>query len=156
MKVQDLIITRSFEAPRERVWQAWTEPEQVKCWWGPKDFTAPSCTIDLRAGGRYLNCMRSPDGQDYWSTGVYHEIVEPERLVCSDSFADAEGNVVPASHYDMGSEFPLELKITVTFENVAGETLMTLRHEGFPEDTIEMCAEGWNQSFDKLAECLKR
>jgi uncharacterized protein YndB with AHSA1/START domain len=156
MKAQDLIITRSFEAPRERVWQAWTDPERTKCWWGPKDFTAPLCTIDLRVGGKYLNCMRSPDGQDFWSTGVYQAIVEPERLVCSDSFANAEGNVVPAAHYGMGSDFPLELKVTVTFEEDGGGTLMTLRHEGFPVDMIDMCAEGWNQSFDKLAECLNK
>jgi uncharacterized protein YndB with AHSA1/START domain len=99
--------------------------------------------------------MRSPEGQDFWSTGVYREIVAPERLVCSDSFADAAGNVVPATHYGMGPDFPLELKVTVTFEEIDGKTRMTLRHEGFPPDTVEMCTEGWNQSFDKLAESLK-
>lgn len=155
MKTHELIITRTFDVPREKVWQAWTVPEYTMRWWGPKDYTAPSCSIDLRVGGRYLNCMRSPEGQDFWSTGEYREIVAPERLVCSDSFADAEGNVVPASFYDMGDDFPLELQITVTFEELDDKTLMTLRHAGFPPDTIEECMEGWNQSFDKLAECLK-
>ena len=55
---QDLIITRAFDAPRELVWKAWTDPEQVKRWWGPKDFTAPFCKIDLRVRGKYLYCDR--------------------------------------------------------------------------------------------------
>jgi len=155
MKTHELIITRTFDAPREQVWRAWTEPEYAKRWWGPKGFTAPACSIDLRVGGRYLNCMRSPEGQDFWSTGVYREIVAPERLVCSDSFADAAGNVVPASFYGMGDDFPLELQITVTFEEIDGKTMMTLRHAGFPPDMIGECKDGWNQSFDKLAASLQ-
>lgn len=155
MKTHELIITRTFEASRERVWQAWTEPERAMRWWGPKGFAAPSCAIDLRIGGRYLNCMRSPEGQDFWSTGVYREIVAPERLVCTDSFADSEGNVVPASYYGMSDDFPLELLVTVSFEDIDGKTGMTLRHEGLPKGMIDECREGWNQSFDKLAASLK-
>lgn len=154
MNTKELIITRTFDAPRELVWRAWTVPEYTMRWWGPKDFTAPSCAIDLREGGRYLNCMRSPEGLDFWSTGVYREVVAPERLVCSDSFADEQGNVVPATHYGMRKDFPLELNVTVILEEVDGKTRMTLRHEGFPPDMVEMCMEGWNQSFDKLAESL--
>jgi len=153
---QDLVINRTFTAPRDRVWQAWTEPEHLKRWCGPKGFTAPVCTIDLRVGGRYLNCMRSSDGQDFWSTGVYREIVAPSRLVCSDSFADEQGNVVPATHYGAGPDFPLELQITVTLEEDAGTTRMTLRHAGLPPGEMrESCAQGWNESFDKLAESLR-
>jgi uncharacterized protein YndB with AHSA1/START domain len=72
---KELIITRIFDAPRELVWKAWTEPEQLMRWWGPKSFTSPVCKIDLRVGGVYLYCMRSPEGQDYWNTGVYKEII---------------------------------------------------------------------------------
>jgi len=113
---EELTITRVFNAPRDLVWRAWTEPEFVKRWWGPRGFTSPVARIDLRVGGKYVNCMRSPEGKDYWSTGVYQEIVEPERIVCTDSFADEEGNVVSASHYDMSPEFPLEMLLTVRFE----------------------------------------
>lgn len=102
-------ITRVFDAPREKAWKAWTDPEGVKKRWGPKNFTAPHISIDLRVGGAYLYCMRSPDGKDYWSTGVYREIVPLERLVLTDSFADEKGNVVPASHYGMPGDWPLEL-----------------------------------------------
>lgn len=155
MRTQDLIITRTFNAPREQVWQAWTEPERLMRWWGPKGFTAPICSVDLRVGGRYLNCMRSPEGQDYWSTGVYREITVPTRLVCSDSFADELGNVVPATHYGMESDLPLEMQITVTLEEDHGTTRMTLMHIGFPPGNVrEMCEASWNESFDKLADYL--
>lgn len=152
-----LVITRVFEAPRELVWQAWTDPEHVMRWWGPKGFTAPACKIDLRVGGVCLFCMRSPDGQDFWSTGVYREVVPPERIVCTDSFADAEGNPVPASHYGMPGEWPEELLITVTFEDLGGKTKMTLEHVGMPLGQMsEMAETGWKESFDRLAAELER
>ncbi len=152
----ELRITRVFDAPREHVWKAWTDPETVKRWWGPKDFTAPFSTIDLRPGGKYLNCMRSPEGKDYWSTGVYREVVEPERIICTDSFADEHGNVVPATHYGMSADFPLEMLIRATFEEYEGKTRLTLTHTGFPPgEDAEMAREGWNQSFDKLDALLR-
>ena len=151
---QVLVIERIFDAPRELVWRAWTEPEQAMRWWGPKDFTSPACRIDFRVGRAYLLCIRSPDGQDFWSTGVYREIVPLERIVCTDSFADEHGNVVPASHYGMEGDFPLELTVVVTFEDLGGKTKLTLRHEGMPPEIGEQAGGGWNESFDKLAAAL--
>lgn len=151
---KELTITRTFDAPVELVWQWWTEPEFFKRWWGPRYFTTPYCIMDFRIGGKYLNCMRSPDGKDYWSTGVYKEIAPFERIVCTDSFADAQGNVVPATLYSMSPDFPLEMLVTVTFEDLNGKTKMTLTHNGLPEKEMKDCSEGWNQSFDKLADCL--
>ena len=96
-----------------------------------------------------------PDGQDYWSTGVYRELVEPERLVFTDSFADADGNVVQAAHYGMGEDFPLEMVVTVTFEDRGGKTHMRLEHAGWHEgEHGDMAVQGWNESFDKLAATL--
>ncbi len=153
---KELRIIRVFDAPRERVWKAWTDPERVKSWWGPRSFTAPFAKIDLRVGGKYLCCMRSPDGKDYWSTGVYREIVPLQRIVATDSFADEKGNVVPATHYGMGPDLPLEFVVTVTFEEYQGKTRLTLKHAGFPSGRdSEMASQGWNESFDKLAETLK-
>ena len=149
----ELTITRVFDAPREKVWKAWTAPEEVKKWWGPKNFTAPVSKIDLRVGGKYLSCMRGPDGKDYWSTGVYRELVPMERIVVTDSFADEKGNVVPASHYGMTGDFPLELLVTVTFEELDNRTKIILRHEGIPSGVMrELTETGWSESFDKLAE----
>ena len=156
----DLVIRRVFDATREHVWNAWTRPEEVKKWWGPKDFTAPHISMDPRPGGKYVFCMRGagPDGveKDYWSTGTYQEVVPLEKIVCTDSFADEKGKVVPATHYGMGADFPRELLVTVTYEDLGCKTRMTLRHEGLPEGNMkEMARQGWSTSFDKLAASLK-
>jgi len=127
----------------------------VKCWRGPAGFTAPAARIDLRVGGRYLYAMRSPEGQDFWSIGVYRELVENERIVATDSFSDAEGNVVPASRYGMSGDWPAELTVTVTLEEADGRTRLTLRHEGFPDrENRDLARAGWSQSLDKLADRL--
>ena len=155
-KAGDIVITRTFDAPAAQVWRYWTEPALFKRWWGPKDFTVPTIKTDLRVGGRYLYCMRSPEGKDYWGTGVYREIAAPERLVLTDSFADEKGNAVSASHYGMGDDFPMELIVNVRLESKAGKTKLTLRHEGFPPGAMrDMSIPGWNESFDKLAEALQ-
>lgn len=137
------------------VFDAWTDPKQAMQWWGPKNFTAPVCQLDLRIGGKYLFCMRSPEGQDFWSTGIFHEIVRPERLVYTDSFADAAGKVVPASHYGMGDDWPLEMHLKVTFEDHDGKTRLTLQHIGIPAGKMnDMTKAGWNESLDKLADLV--
>ena len=153
---QEFVIERIFDAPRELIWKAWTDPERVMRWWGPKGFTSPACQVDLRVGGTYLWCMRSPEGQDLWSTGVYREIVPFERIVCTNSFADENGNVVPAAHYGITADHPLEMVTTVTFEDIGGKTRLTLRQEGMlAGEMSEMATAGWNESFDKLAESLR-
>jgi uncharacterized protein YndB with AHSA1/START domain len=125
-------------------------------WWGPKDFTSPVCEMDLRVSGKYLWCMRWPDGRDNYTTGEFREIVPFERLVYTDSFADADGNVVPGTHYGMSADFPSKTQVTVTFEERDGKTKMTLTHAGLPAGEMsEMTGQGWNQSFDKLEESLR-
>jgi uncharacterized protein YndB with AHSA1/START domain len=155
-ETQELVITRVFDAPRELVWKAWTDPQQLMRWWGPKDFTSPLSQIDLRVGGKYLFCMRSPEGQDFYSTGVYLIIDPPKEIVFTDSFADENGNVVQASHYGLDEDHPMELLVTVTFEDMDGQTKMTMQQAGVPLGEIgEQAGTGWNQSFDKLAEILR-
>lgn len=157
----ELVIERVFDAPREKVWQAWTDPEMAKKWWGPKDFTAPHAEIDLREGGKYLLCMYGAAGpgqekREFWSTGTYEKIVPMEKLKMTDSFSDEKGNVVPASHYGMKGDWPLELKVKVKFEDAEGGTKMTLKHKGIPAgENREGARMGWSQSFDKLAEAVK-
>ncbi len=146
-------ITRTFDAPPELLWQAWTDEEFLRRWWGPRSYTTPVSRIDLRVGGSYLNCMRSPEGKDYWSTGVYLEIHPFRRIVATDAFADEDGNVVPAADYGMPGDWPEKCLITVTFEEANGKTRMSLIHVGIPLGKVEMeCRAGWNESFDKLAE----
>jgi uncharacterized protein YndB with AHSA1/START domain len=154
-----VLIERVLDAPPDLVWRAWTDPDQLARWWGPKGVAIQTCRIDLRVGGKYLfcECMPEPaDGREIWSTGVYQEIVTNRRLVCTFSFADEQGNVVPGSHYGLGPEFPPSMLITVTFEAAGGHTRMVLKHEGFPAgEDADTTEAGWNESFDKLAETLR-
>lgn len=150
-----LTITRIFDAPRELVWKAWTDPKHFIQWWGPKNFTTPTCKIDLHVGGKLFYCMRSPEGQDIWGIGVYKEINPPEKIVFSDSFADAEGNIVSAQYYGMSPDVPLEMMITVMFENIGEKTKMILKHACLPKVEIDMAGTGWSESLDKLEEFLK-
>jgi uncharacterized protein YndB with AHSA1/START domain len=152
----ELSITRIFDAPRELVWQAWTEPEHFKRWWGLKTFTCPVCEMDFRVGGKYLNCMLSPDGKKYWTTGVYREIVPLEKIVYTDSFADEKGNEVPPSYYGMPGEWGKVSIVTIILEEFEGKTKMTLRHSGIPAGDLSTNTQhGWNEFFDKLAKSLK-
>ncbi len=158
-ETQPLVIERLFDAPRELVFKAWTDPEMVKRWWGPNEFTAPVVKLDFRVGGKWFYAMQSAgfnEGKPIWSTGFFREIVPNERLVMTDSFADEDGNIVPASHYAMEGDFPLEMLVTVTFEDAGpGKTRMTLKHEGLPVgEHLSGANEGWNQSLDKLAAAL--
>lgn len=150
-----LVSERIFDAPREAVWRAWTDPEWFMRWWGPSHYTSPSCQMDIRPGGRYLWCMRGPDGGDNYSTGVFHEVVPPERLVFSDSFADEHGNVVSPSLYGLGDDFPETSTVTVTLEDLGGRTRLRLFTDSVvPGEIGEMATAGWNQSLDKLATSL--
>lgn len=150
----EIVITRIFDAPRALVWKAWTHPEHLMRWWGPRHFTAPLANIDFRVGGKYLFCMRSPDGQNFYSTGTYTEIVEPERIVYTDSFSDAEGNVISPEQFGMG-DIPIAQSITVMFEDIAGKTRLTLTQANIPDgEAKDNMIAGWNESLDKLAESL--
>ena len=150
----ELEITRVFDAPRSLVWRCWTEAELLKQWFGPEGFTIPHCTIDLRVGGKFLLCMRSPEGWEMWLTGTYGEIGPVERLVKTESPADAEGNVVDMTHYGM----PLETLVTLKLEEEGkSRTWMTLWHAGLPEGDHRIHAgEGYRQAFEKLAAVLKK
>lgn len=163
-KTQELAIVRMFDAPREMVWKAWTEPEQMMKWWGPKPFTAPVIKIDLRVGGSYLFCMRGSVGpdqptMDFWSGGVYKEIVPFEKIVYTDRFTNEHGDVVDPAIYGMPPEFPKENVVTVTFEEVAGKTKLTILYVVESEAVLEKMLsmrmrEGWESSLQKLAESL--
>ena len=152
---REIVIERIFDAPLELVWKTWTEPTRIMRWWGPTNFSCPVAKSDFRVGGEYLYCMRTPEGNDTWSGGTFREIVPMERIVATDHFADEHGNRIPASTYGLEGEWPDDLLVTVTFEDLDGKTKLTLRHAGFPAGEMPgMATEGWNQSLDKLAESL--
>ena len=120
---------------------AWTKPEAVARWWGPKQFNLPVCAMDFRRGGAYRMVMRGPDGQDYPFHGTYQEIVEDERIVFT-------AQIMPG----------VEVLTTVTFaDDGAGRTLLTVV-QTIPsaEGPARGQFEGWNGQLEKLAEVLAR
>ncbi len=158
MAQKTITITRTFDAPRERVWDVWTNPEHLEKWWGPKDFTAPVIKNDLRTGGKFLYAMHGPAGsefdKDMWSGGEYKEVVPMEKIVATDNFTDKDGNVISPAEYGMQGDWG-QMVVTVTFEDAGeGKTKITLVHEGHPTDFADMANAGWNESLDKFTAAL--
>jgi len=160
---RDFVITRSFSAPRELVYKAFTDPERMLHWWGPKGFSVVAAKMDLRLGGSYHYGMKGPDGNTLWGKFVYREIVAPERLVFVNSFSDEAGNI---TRHPMSPTWPLELLSTITFDEQPGGTLLTIRWALLPSATAEErqtfniahagMQGGWTGTLDQLAEYLAK
>jgi uncharacterized protein YndB with AHSA1/START domain len=142
---QEIEITRVYEAPRELVWRAWTEPEELVRWWGPPGWSTPleTVTMDVRAGGDFRLTSVSDQGAEMPVVGVYREVVEPERLVLDE----------PAEHaWHEGSES------VVTFTDLGdGRTEVAIRASIQTTDEMRETAErGMRETFDRLGEHLGR
>jgi uncharacterized protein YndB with AHSA1/START domain len=140
---RELTITRVIDAPRPLVFKAWTDPEQIARWWGPKGFTTVDYEMDIRPGGAYRFRMRSPEGTDHRKRGIYREIVEPARIVFTFAWEQPDGRL---GH---------ELLVTVTFEAIGARTRLTLRQGVF--DTVENCEShvgGWTSCLERFAEYM--
>jgi len=143
---REIVFEREFNAPRNMVFKAWTEPERLTHWWGPTDWTLPVCNIDLRPGGVWHYCMRGPNGEESWGKATYSEIVEPVRLVYTDAFSDAAGNV---------NEAMPQMEITVTFAEGAGKTNVTMRALAASAEQVKQLLgmgmeEGMKQTWARL------
>ena len=148
-----MVITRVFDAPRALVWEAWTNPKYVMQWWGPKGFTAPVCKMDFRVGGKFLCCMRSPDGQEFWNAVEYHEIVPPERIVSSMYFSDSKGNRIEPEELGIKLDPIDDAHNVILFEDIGnGQTKLTFIGNETMQNAIESGQlEGWAEQLDKLA-----
>jgi uncharacterized protein YndB with AHSA1/START domain len=139
----ELVIDRVFNAPRDVVWKAWTDPEQLKQWSAPRGFKIPVSEGELRPGGAWRATMRKPDGEELRLGGEYREIVEPERLVFTHAWYDENGNPGP------------ETLVTVTLTERDGKTAMNFRQTGFSSgDSRDGHAGGWTECFELLDELL--
>lgn len=149
---QHLVIERTLEAPPELVWKMWTEPEHVAAWYGPGGATIPVAKMDVRVGGIRLLCMEMTtlDGtMQMWFTGEYLEVIENQRLVCTDSMSDENGNVGSPEQMGMPEGHPTTTEVRVEIQPVAGGTRMVLTHEGISAESPG--AAGWAMALDKLA-----
>jgi uncharacterized protein YndB with AHSA1/START domain len=138
-----LVLVRVFDAPRPLVFKAWTDAAHVAQWWGPQGFITTFCQMDIRPGGAFRFCMRSPAGTDHWKRGFYREIVEPERIVFTFAWEDASGN---PGH---------ETLITVRFEALGERTRLTLQQAAF--ETVAQCDDhrtGWTSCLERFATWL--
>lgn len=152
-----LVLERVFDAPRELVFKMFKEPEHLKRWWGPKGWELPVCNVDFRPGGVWHYCMKCVDknqgdfyGMESWGKGVYKEMVEPEKIIYTDYFSDAEGNTndampsteVMMEFIDLGGK----TKLVSRSEYVSAEALKTVMDMGM--------LEGITQTWDRLEESL--
>jgi uncharacterized protein YndB with AHSA1/START domain len=120
----ELVVERFFDAPRELVWKAWTDPERLMLWWGPAGVTMIVAKMEFRPGGVFHYAYRSPNGQEMWGKFVYREILAPERMVFINSFSDKEGNLTRSP---MSATWPLEIMNTLTLSEIEGKTKLVLR-----------------------------
>ncbi|WP_339329337.1 SRPBCC domain-containing protein [Cohnella caldifontis] len=158
---QGLLLKREFNAPRELVFKVWTDPAHFGNWWGPKGFSLEVAKMDVRPGGMFLGCQKSPDGQHaMWGKFVYREVQAPEKVVWVQSFSDEEGNTVRAP---FNPNWPLEILNILTLEENGGKTVLTL--QGGPlnasaaeqeayEAMAPMLAQGFEGTFEQLANYL--
>jgi len=137
-----LHLKRTFAAPREKVFRAWTEPEELKKWWGPEGYSTPTAEVDLRAGGTYrLGMMKLPKGDVFYLVGTYREVRPPEKLVYTWRWE---------SQADLG-----ETLVTVEFRDRGNATEVILTHELFPTEKARQDHDkGWNSCLDRLAKVL--
>lgn len=135
----EMILTRVFDAPRELVFRAWSDPGHLKQWWGPKGFTLPGCEMDFRTGGAYSFVMRGPDGNDNPFHGVYREIVRNERIVFTAILDKLPGH---------------ELLTTVTFADEGGKTKLTVRQTTPPGEAGRGQNQGWSETLERLADLI--
>jgi uncharacterized protein YndB with AHSA1/START domain len=156
----ELAFSRVIDAPREVLFNVWTNAEHFAQWFGPRDVVLPFCRIDPRPGGVLHFCHRLRDGTEVWVKGVYREFVAPERLVFSLSFVDANG--ASAAH-PMFPDWPLDAMFltTVTFQDVDGKTQLAVRQVLVPAEFAAMdtfrrerraAGTGWMETLDRLDE----
>ena len=150
-------FSRVFDAPRALVWKAWTTPEYVMKWWGPRGFTSPVCRIDLRVGGRFTYSMCTPDGHVGYNGGEFREIVPLEKIVWLWYFADADGNRVSPAHYGFPDEDREGNIDVILFEDYGnGQTRLTYTRNDptATKEEQEGAAAGYSEIFDKFAEVV--
>jgi uncharacterized protein YndB with AHSA1/START domain len=157
----EFVISRVFDAPCDLVWKAWTEPERLIKWWGPRGAQVLSTKVDLRAGGIFHYLIKSAEGFEIWGKFVYREISPPEKLVFINSFSDPQGGTTRAPFFD--GKWPLEILSTVTLAEKGKKTKVTIRWVPYSASEIERktfeeaassMQQGWSGTLDNLTDYL--
>ncbi len=141
---RQVVITRTFDAPRALVFEAWSKPEHLKHWFGPRGFSLPVCEMEFRPGGPLNVVMRAPDGQEHRSNGTFREIVAPGRIVMESALLGDDGKP------------QFEARNIITFEEHGGKTVVTVTaqvvkiHDPRAAGGLDGMTEGWKQTLDRL------
>ena len=159
---RSMTMTRWFDAPRDRVWRAWTDPSELAQWWGPHGYTNPISEADARPDGSYRIVMHSPEGIDYPTTGRFLEVDPPNRLVFTDEATDMPPDWQAAlDAHTPSTPAGTELRIvnTVTFEDRDDGTLLTITSAFLSNEERDAVVKlgaisGWSESFEKLDSLL--
>jgi uncharacterized protein YndB with AHSA1/START domain len=141
------VISREFAAPRDLVWQAWTERDRFMTWFMPKGFKNAYAKMDLTPGGMFHYCLAAPDGKELWGRALYREIVPPVKIVWINSFSDKHGGITP--HPFSEDPWPLQMLTVVTLAEQAGKTTVTINWTPFDATEAE------RQTFEKGRESMK-
>jgi uncharacterized protein YndB with AHSA1/START domain len=154
-------VTRIFDAPVEKVWQAWSDPEYVRQWWGPTGFTCPLAEMDFREGGTSLVCMRAPQeygGQEMYNTWTYHKIDPKNRIEFINHFTDKDRTKLDPAQMGMPPGIPKEVPHVITFKNLDGNrTEMTVTEHGYTsEQARDLSKLGMEQCLDKMAAIFEK
>jgi uncharacterized protein YndB with AHSA1/START domain len=161
---RDFVITRVFDAPREIVFRAWTDPKHLAQWWGPRIFTTHIYKMDVRPGGAYRIAMRGSDGVEYPIKGAYREIVKPERLVMTMDVSEhpaAWHDLVKPNRRKDETNPAGEMLMTATFDQVGEKTRLTVRVRLISTEIRDAMlkmgmTEGWSESLDRLQEVVAK
>ena len=154
------VFSQILDAPRELVWKIWTDCKHLKHWWGPKGLIVSFCKMDLRLGGMFHYCLKSPDGSDMWGKFVFRDIVRPNQLVFINSFSDERGGL---TRHPMHQGWPLEMLSTISFEEQKGKTLLTIKWHPINSTASEQnvfhqnrtsMKQGWSGTFSQLSAYL--
>lgn len=144
----EFFIARTFDAPRDLVWKAFTDADALVQWWGPKGSTIKVLKLEMKPGGMFHYSMEYQLGHPMYGRFVYREIVAPERLVYVSSFSDANGGIARAPFPQLKDTFPLEILNVTTFTEERGRTTVSLR--GHPIDATEAEAKTYTGMFDSM------
>lgn len=155
-------LTRLFNAPRELVYKAWTEAERLEQWWGPAGMKLEVAALDVRPHGKFLYSMQMPNNQKMWGRFVYSEVMPPEQISYTNSFSDAEGNIIRAP---FSKTWPLEIYNKLTLKQVDGKTELTLQslpinataeEQQTFEEGLSALQQGFTGTLNQLEEYLQR
>jgi uncharacterized protein YndB with AHSA1/START domain len=157
-ETHDVVVTRTFDVAQERVWRAWSDPNEVTRWWGPQGFTSPMCRMEFREGGTTLASMRSEQGWELFNTWTYRSIEPMARIEFVQGFADKDGNQVSPAELGLPPGIPEEVRHVVTLSAVDETTTELTVHEyGYPNAQIaEISRAGMEQCLDKMRASVER